>query len=273
MKAILVCPESRPAVGFLGEGSPLTHVPILGKSLLEHWMEFFAASGIKEVQVQAPDRPKKVSELLAGGARWGLNATVVDTSSELKVAGDQSIYYADRLPNPGSADLTESYGGWFRAVRTRLASLDSGYRVGAKELSPGVWAGRGSIISPGAKLIAPCWIGENVRIDTETVIGPGAILEDFVVIERGVEVSESWVGPETFVGTLVRVRESLAWGSTLISWRTGSCISVPDGFLLSSLRNKSGSHPEPKKLVGRLQANLIAWPAHMLASMRGKLRG
>jgi NDP-sugar pyrophosphorylase family protein len=112
-----------------------------------------------------------------------------------------------------------------------------------------------------------------VRIDPETVIGPGAILEDFVVIERGVEVSESWIGPETFVGALVQVRDSLAWGSTLINWRTASCISVPDVFLLSALRNKPGARPEPKKLVGRLQANLMAWPAQMLSSMRGKSRG
>jgi hypothetical protein len=34
---------------------------------------------------------------------------------------------------------------------------------------------------------------------------------------------------------MTSVANSVAWGSTLIDWRTGSVLHVPDPFLLSSL--------------------------------------
>jgi hypothetical protein len=43
------------------------------------------------------------------------------------------------------------------------------------------------------------------------------------------------VWPETFVGRLVAVRNSIASGSTLLNWVTSSCLHVPDAFLLGPL--------------------------------------
>jgi hypothetical protein len=55
------------------------------------------------------------------------------------------------------------------------------------------------------------------------------------VIDAAAEVTESVIGPETFVGKLTRVHQSLAFGNMLINWQTNSCTQVPDAFLLCPL--------------------------------------
>ena len=67
------------------------------------------------------------------------------------------------------------------------------------------------------------------------MIGPGVILEDRVVVGTGACITQSVVGPDTFVGRLTAVVQSLAAGSLLVNWRSGSVLRVPDAFLLCSL--------------------------------------
>ena len=62
-----------------------------------------------------------------------------------------------------------------------------------------------------------------------------AIIEDRSVVDAKATVTQSWVGPDTFVGSMTAVTDSLAWGATLTSWQTDSSLRVPDPFLLSSL--------------------------------------
>jgi NDP-sugar pyrophosphorylase family protein len=276
MKAILVCPGDRSNLSFLTESAPLTTVPILGKTLVEHWIEHVVALGAKEIEIHASDRAATVAECLGDGARWGAKISVINAAEEsVPAVGLEDIaILMDRLPGVGMEDLSSGYAQWFQQALARLGN-ESAPRVGARQIRPGIWMGKGSVVADSATLTAPCWIGENVRIARECSIGPGAILEDFVVVERGAEITQSWVGPETFVGELIRIQDSLAWGSTLINWQTGSCITVPDAFLLSSLHRGAGlaNGRSPRKVAARLQTGLLALPAQMLSSMRGKLRG
>ena len=108
-------------------------------------------------------------------------------------------------------------------------------RVRVKEARPGIWIGSRARISPSAELIAPCWVGDQAVVGAGATVGAGAILEDRSVVGANALVSQSWVGPDTSVGPMTSVTNSLAWGSTLIDWRTDSLLRVPDPFLLCSL--------------------------------------
>ena len=55
-------------------------------------------------------------------------------------------------------------------------------------------------------------------------------------VESDAEIVEGYVGPDTLVGQCAALKNSLAWGGTLINWQTGSAVAVRDAFLLSSLR-------------------------------------
>ena len=145
-------------------------------------------------------------------------------------------------------------------------------RVGFRELEPGVWVGRRTQIGKNSKLLAPCWIGDNVQIGPDALIGPMAFLEDQVVVDSRATICNSWVGPETFVGTLTELKDSLAWGTLLINWKTGSHTQIPEPFLLASLSD------ENKKKTGkgtfeRVVRRPLSRPFQAVAALAQKLQG
>src|SRR6267143_3194590 len=216
MKALLICPSDRSGVSHLAEAVPLSNVPILGKSLLEYWLDHLTGLGAKEVLILSADRPHLVRSLVAGGARWGLKVKVIPERWELTVTEARTKYVQDvsatwlsepndtilmdHLPGLRQHPLFNDYAGWFEAVHAWMWRAGTPDRIGVRQVSPGIWVGLRSRISPKAKLQAPCWIGRNVWVADDAVIGPSAILDDKVFVEEHAEISHSVIGPETFVG-------------------------------------------------------------------------
>jgi hypothetical protein len=119
-----------------------------------------------------------------------------------------------------------------------------------------VWAGLRAEIEPSARLVAPCWIGDFVRIGAHATIGPGAIIDDRCVIEHGGRVVEAAALPDTRIGKHVSLEHSVAQGAQLIHWRLNSVVEVPDAFLLADLRGRSDEQYRPT-LIGRLVALVV----------------
>jgi NDP-sugar pyrophosphorylase family protein len=286
MNKILICPGERPALGFLSQSVPLVNLQILGESLVGHWMEFLSAAGVKDVLVLATDRPDQVRESLADGARWGLRVQVASELQELSataayakfgpegaspfVNDPSDIFVSDHVPGFPTYPLFTSYALWFGAVQAFLLRTPQAGRLGFREMRPGVWAGLRSQIASSAELRGPCWIGNNVRIGPHAVIGPQAILEDRVVVEGATEIVQSFVGPQTFIGKLTKVQDSLALGSTLINWRTGSCTQVPDAFLMSALSQKHFSH-QPDRF-SEICSEALVWPRELFQGLKARFR-
>lgn len=272
MKALLICPDERTGLVALAETAPLSNVPILGKSLLEYWLEHLATLGAKEVVVLAVDRPDQVRVGVGDGARWGLRVLVQAEKRELTLdearakhqddhatwlPAPTDVILLDHLPSLPQLPLITSYADWFAATRALMPCALTPDRIGVRELEPGVWAGLHTHVASDAKLIAPCWIGERVWIEAGAAIGPNAVLEREVFIARGAEVSQSMIGPETFVGQFTEVRNSIAWGSTLVNWERDSWLKVPDAFLLCS-REPQRVRPLPAKTPAPVHAPLPA---------------
>lgn len=227
---------------------------MLGKSLLEYWLEHLACLGATQIQVLAADRPELARAVVGNGARWGFaSAEVIAEMRELPPMLARTKYpvfhAADWLPEPfdmvslthfpdqPERPLFTSYADWFAALFAWLPRAATLNRIGVRELQPGVWAGMRSHISPSAQLRGPCWIGEGSHIGPRSVIGPMAIVEDHVLIEPDCEVTGSVIGPQTLVGKLAEVKDSFAWGDTLINWKTGSVTTSPDPLLVCALGN------------------------------------
>ncbi|HWA10527.1 MAG TPA: hypothetical protein VG838_13860 [Opitutaceae bacterium] len=256
MKTLLICPALRPAVPQLAEDAPLALAPILGESLVCHWIEHLALCGATEVRILASDRAADVGAAVGDGARWGVKVEVVPGAYELspaeaaaahRPAGEpgwlpapHDIVPMSHLPGAAGLPLFESYAGWYAALLAWMPQALTPARVRVSEILPGIWVGRRARVAPTATLVAPCWIGDQVFVEPHAVVGPGAIVEDRAVVERNARVIQSWVGPDTFVGRLTVVAGSLACGGTLTNWQTDSSLRVPDPFLLCSL-----AHPQP----------------------------
>jgi hypothetical protein len=187
-------------------------------------------------------------------------------------AEPSDVILADHFPGVPGHKIFESYESWFKGLGLWLPQMASHKRVGFKEIEAGVWMGRRTKIAKGAKLIAPCWVGDNVRIGADAVIGPMAFLEDQVVIDERATLFNSWVGPETFIGTLTELKDSLAWGTLLINWKTGSHTIVTDQFLMASLAQKKPGE-EKKSRRGSSVRNPLARPFEAVISFAQKLQG
>lgn len=250
MNALLICPDERMSVAALAESRPFSNVPILGKSLVDYWLTHLATLGAKEVLVLAVDRPDQVRAEVGDGARWGLRVKVQSERREMTVEEARATYQThpatwlpapddaillDHLPNLPQSPLLTCYADWFAAARSLMSKPLTPDRIGVREVKPGVLVGLHAHIPSDTKLIAPCWIGEWAWIEGEATIGPNAILEKEVFIGRGAEISQSFIGPETFVGQFTEVHNSIAWADTLVNWERDSCLKVNDEFLLCSL--------------------------------------
>jgi len=132
--------------------------------------------------------------------------------------------------------LFSSFPEFFSAATKRLCQTTRSDRIGISEIKPGVWVGLKSRIECSARIEGPCWIGEHVWIGPDVEIGPNTIIEDRVFVDRGAMIERSFVGSDTYVGQLVELRNSLAFGNRLINWQTGSLAVVPDEFLLSGFK-------------------------------------
>jgi NDP-sugar pyrophosphorylase family protein len=255
MKTILICPGYRPGIKHLTELAPLATVPLLGESLVVYWLVHLASLGAKEVTICASDRPWAVREIVGTGSRWGIRVRVSVEMYELTVAEARArhgggegwlsqphdVVMADHLPGLPAHRLGESYADWYAAVHAWCDRAVTPDRTGMKEVAPGIRVGWQTVIPADAQLVAPCWIGEKVRIGAGAIIGPDAVVEDRSLVGDGAEVVRSIVGPETMVGENTEVADSLAFGNSLINWQDGSCLQVPDELLLCSLREQTDS--------------------------------
>ena len=254
MKALLICPDERAGVATLAETAPLSNLPILGKCLVEYWLEHLGALGAAEVLVLTVDRPDQVRATVGNGVRWGLHAIVQTEKRELTIEEARAKHQAknhaawlpaphdvmlmDHLPGLPQWPLTTNCADWFAGTRALMPHAMTPDRIGVQELKPGVRVGMNARVAEGVTLIGPCWIGERVCIEAGAVIGPNTVVENEAFIARGAEVSHSIIGPKTYVGEFTEVRNSIAWGGTLINWERGSCLQVTDEFLLCSLESK-----------------------------------
>ena len=273
MKTLLICPDKRESVAALAEDAPLSNLSILGKTLVEHWLDYVSMAGAKEVIILATDRAAQTRALVGNGSRWGLRITVQSEIRELtpeearkKYRGKNELWLREpwdavamnHLPGLVEFPLFANYPIWFAVVQAFLPRAATPNRIGAHEIKPGVWVGLRSCIAPDAKLIAPCWIGDNVSVRAGAVIGPRTVLDNMSFVERGAEISESYVAPATLVGEFLELRHSIALGSTLIDWKANSLVKVPEAFLLCSLAQPADLLPVPE-FAKRASLAISSW--------------
>jgi len=271
MNALLICPAERAGLEHLFKAAPLAAVPIFGQSLVEHWLDEMGRKQAKHVRVLAADRPHLIRSLLGDGSRWGFKLEVLPERVELSreetlaqfascatdpVTSLDDVFTMNHLPGFPKFQLFDDYAALFAGLTSRLNAIGATDRIGLRELEPGIWVGLRSRIDKSARLHAPCWIGEHVWIGPDTDIGPMAVLEDRVFVDRGAWVEQSHVASDSYVGEFVELRHSLAWGPRLINWQNGSCLLVPDDFLLSGFKR-----PKPLRTgsswLGRVAALVL----------------
>lgn len=113
---------------------------------------------------------------------------------------------------PMLAEGGERVYGYRSAGYWRDAGTPLGYvRAQFEHLAAGSYVDPLARVHPGAKLVAPYWIGPGCRIAQESQVGPGAVLVHDVHLERGAKVESTVVLAGTRLGKATRWQDRLIW--------------------------------------------------------------
>lgn len=251
MDVFIICPDYRKYAGFARRIRPLALWPVLGRTLLDLWLEHLAAAGITHATILAADRPHEIRHAVDQGGRWGLSITVMSVKREpsieetrLRFTGKDStgrvpnIITLDTLPAMPHKPLWESSAALFDIMLSNLRGTPPESHLTMREIAPEVHVSTRAKISATAKIEGPVWIGPQVIVGEHAQILAGTVIEEAAYIDRHAIISESWVGPSTYVGALTHVQNSFAWGGGIENWRKAVFLEVTDDFLLTNLNHK-----------------------------------
>ena len=255
MKATLICPSDRESAAFFSRQDPLALAPLLGRSALDRAMARIAERGYKQVTILAADRPDYIRRKVRDGRPWGLQAEVVPVPLEPRHLEGEDVFHLDVEFGNSEVRLWDAPSDWFLHMVSSMA-VAANDTIGMREVKAGVWVSTSARISATAVLYAPCWIGSNAWLGAGCTVGPEAIVEEGACVDSNAEVSHGFLGPYTYVGSHLELRDSLAWGNGLLNWKNGSFTEITDAFLLADLRRRH-QHPAAGNWIERLLAAMV----------------
>lgn len=251
MKALIICPDHRQSAEFARRMRPLALMPVLGRTLLDWWLQHLADNEVNHATVLAADRPDEIRATLEHMDTHGVTCEVISVTHEPSaeaartqfIRRDDSAWFPqvitlDSLPESPDEPLWTGGAVLFDTLLKQVRAMACGERLTMREVAPGVHVSMRARIAPSAVIEAPAWIGADAIIAEQAHIHPGSIIEEACYIDRHASVHGSWIGPATYVGAFTEVSHSLAWGDHLNNWLTGSQLQVTDDFLLGSLQKK-----------------------------------
>lgn len=103
-----------------------------------------------------------------------------------------------------------------------------------REIAPGIWSGRKTIIDSDARLTPPVLLGQNCHVGRGVELGPDAVIGSNVFIDDDATISQSTVLDGTYVGRLVNLQNRVVSGDLVIDVISGDHVAVEDDFILSN---------------------------------------
>lgn len=103
------------------------------------------------------------------------------------------------------------------------------------EIRPGVWAASSARIHPRARIVAPAFIGEHVRLRASAVITRFSTLEHHAVIDCGTVIEHTSIAPYTYVGAGLDLNYSVVGHCRIANLRRNVEVEINDPKLISSL--------------------------------------
>lgn len=107
----------------------------------------------------------------------------------------------------------------------------------------GVYIGINVELSPNTRIEKPVILGDNTQFKKLSILGPGAIVGDNVIIDNSTQVENSIIYGNSYVGSDLEIINKIIYRNTLISPQDDSVIHLNDRYLISRMRTGSFSEP------------------------------
>jgi hypothetical protein len=132
-------------------------------------------------------------------------------------------------------DITHYYRLNMEIVRNEMNRyLSSGYSS-----ADGASIGYNVITPPSVTLTPPLAIGNDCRIGAISVIGPGSVISDHVLIDRQCEISDSIILSDTYIGRNLEIKGKIVAGNRIIDPEDGTCLEIEDPWLVAQTRPRN----------------------------------
>jgi len=212
---------------------PFALWPVCEKPLLSYWLDEAVRRGVPSVRIQAMDRPHLIRAWLDQRDLWSRTVEVKTTQG---TDGEYESIEMDRLPSQPEAGKIESpmdlLGRWLELQHEAIRCRTTGMVHLDQELQPGVWVGPGVRISGDVTLSAPCWIGSYAQIGANCHLGPGAFVGAGSFVDEDVEIENSIVCADTYIGSHTSLKNMAAQGGLLLDFKKGVAVEVSDSFVM-----------------------------------------
>ncbi len=181
------------------------------------------------------------------------------------------------LPD-AKVSLMESLAAFHQANLDAAAGRIPGLLIPGRQTALGLTQGRNSQVSSRSIKLGIAFVGSGSEVHPTAELNHEVVISDQVIIDRHAKLSDTVVLPNTYVGELVNLSHSIAWGSDLIRVDLDTHVRVTDAFLLADLRQTTlgnGLSPILNRIGGLLLLilSLPLWPIAWLATTQEKTSG
>ncbi len=100
-------------------------------------------------------------------------------------------------------------------------------------LKPGIWVDEGAQVHRRARIVAPAYIGRNVKVQANALVTRCSNLERGCEVGYGTVVEDASILRDTCLGTGLDVTHAVVWGRNLLNLRHDVALEINDPKLLS----------------------------------------
>ncbi len=138
------------------------------------------------------------------------------------------------------------------------------FRPAGFEVKPGVWMAQGAQVARGARVVAPAFIGQDVRVADQCLITRYSNLECGSQIDYGTVVEDSSVLSATYVGIGLDLSHSIVDGSHLANLRHDVTLEISDPAILRRVHKDRAQSAGRRHLLANFEFDEgAASPAQM----------
>ena len=108
------------------------------------------------------------------------------------------------------------------------------------ETRPGIWMDEGVQVARGARIVAPAYIGREVRIADDCLITRCSNVESWSQVDFGTAIEDTSILTNTYVGIGLDLSQSIVDGDQLLNLRHEVRLHISDPVVLK--KNLSRAH-------------------------------
>lgn len=135
----------------------------------------------------------------------------------------------------------------FRRFVTDIFSSRCRVRPYATEVRPGLWVADGAQIARNARVVAPAYVGEGVKVSEDCLITRCSALETNSYVDFGTAIEDSSVLPDTYVGIGLDLSHSVVDGDEILSLHHEVRLRISDPVVMR--RHSPKVQHDPRSVI------------------------